>query len=213
VRWSPTILLALAGVLALPAAAAQAATLSVEGTCFAASEAMRVSGAGWAPGAQVSIGGAAAGSATADAGGRFTVTMSAPFTESLSAKRFTLTASDGGTPATTASVSFPVVKDVFATNAPIDGLPSQTATWRFAGFTPGKAIWAHFRLNGKTVGHYRFGVARGACGLLTVKARRVPIDLAQRKAGRWHMKLDHRRTYSATAPGRLLSFTIEHSRP
>jgi hypothetical protein len=186
--------------LALPAGA-QAATLSVQQTCFVSGADARVVGTGYTPGALVRLEGTdLSGSATADAAGNIDTTVRPYLTggNRVTPKTFTLTASEGGAPL--ASVSFPVVGDLFMVDANLNGPPSSTVRWRFAGFQPGKPVYGHYRFGGRTIRNYRFGVAKGPCGTLTARARRLPTKV---RYGTWKLKFDSRRSYSAKEPGRL----------
>ena len=100
-----------------------------------------------------------------------------------------------------------VSRGPFWSNAPVDGVTTDTVTWRFAGFDPGRPIFSHLRFRRKSVDTHRFGVARGPCGVLTVRALRVP-GAGRLHKGSWQLKLDQRRSYSAKAPGRIVTFDV-----
>lgn len=194
-----------AGALAVPAGA-QAATLAVQQSCAVSSLPIIVSGSGFTPNAPVTINGDAFGSATADATGSFLAQVPAPSVGQIAPKTVTLDATDGLNPANVGTATIPVVRDLFLSNAPLNGKPSSTTTWRFAGFIPGKPIYGHFRYHGKTQRNYRFGTAAGTCGTLVTKARRLPT---RSHPGKWTLQLDQHKTYSkALKLKTVISFTI-----
>ncbi|MEA2256719.1 MAG: hypothetical protein QOG35_2764 [Solirubrobacteraceae bacterium] len=200
--------MACAALLGGPAAAhAAAAAAKVDRACYAGGEQVSLSGSGFAPSAPVSITGLATAATNADVDGAFSgVLVKAPKVGSATPRTFTLNATSPTEASLSASVSFPVVRARFWSNAPISGTPSKRVTWRFAGFVPGKRIYGHLRFQGKGITTRVFGTARGPCGLLTVRSARVPIR--HLRAGRWALKLDQRRAYAATTPGRVYTFRV-----
>ena len=201
-----TLAAAVAGLLLVPAGA-DAAELTVRGTCFASGQRVALSGTSFTPGAPVTIAGDATGAAQADAAGMFTTAIAAPPVAELGPRIVTLTAVDRLNPANTATLSVPVVREAFGSNRPIAGRPHATTTWRFAGFVPGRPIYAHFLLDDRSRGDYRFGVARGDCGTLTARAARIP-GVRALAPGRWTLKLDQRKTYRDDTPGSVARFSI-----
>src|SRR4051794_30326292 len=198
----------LAGVvLALLAQSAAAASLSVTGTCFASGQQLVVTGTTFTPLATVAIGGAVVVTARADAAGTFRLPIAAPAITGLGPHTVTVTAVDGANAANTATLRLDVVRAAFGSNLPIAGRPHDTTTWRFAGFAPGRPIYVHFLLGGRSRGDYRFGVARGACGTLTAEAPRIP-GVRALQPGRWTLKLDQRKTYRVSTPGSAATFRI-----
>jgi hypothetical protein len=197
--------LACAGALAVPASA-HASSISVPGTCFQSGQPVAVAGSGFTPNGSVTIDGDASGSGAPDATGAFTTQVTAPAVGTIAPRATTINAHDAANPANGGTATFQVVKDVFVSNVPITGRPSQITTWRFAGFQPGQPIYGHFRLKGTTRRTYRFGVARDACGTLVVRAPRVPLRKVL--AGTWTLQLDQSRTYSAATPHRSFRFRI-----
>jgi hypothetical protein len=73
-------------------------------------------------------------------------------------------------------------------------------------------VYAHFLLDGRVRGDYRFGVARGDCGTLTARAARIP-GVRTLAPGRWTLKLDQRMTYRASTPGSVVRFSIVRRAP
>jgi len=194
-------------VALLLAQSAAAASLSVEGTCFASGQQVLVTGTTFTPLAAVTIGGDVTGTAQADATGAFQVPIAAPAIAGLGPRTVTVTAIDGANAANTATLRLNVVRAAFGSNLPIAGRPHDMTTWRFAGFAPGRPIYAHFLLGGRSRGDHRFGLARGACGTLTARAPRIP-GVSGLRPGRWTLKLDQRRTYHESTPGSEATFRI-----
>jgi hypothetical protein len=195
-------------VLALVAPpGAGAAQLTLNGTCFAARQRLVISGTAFTPSAPVSIAGDVTGAAQADAAGRFTTEITAPAVTELGPRAVTVTVVDRVNPANTATLRVRVVREAFGSNRPIAGRPGELTTWRFAGFVPGRPIYAHFVLGERSRGDYRFGVARGDCGTLTVRAPRIP-GVRALQPGRWALKLDQRMSYSDSTPGSEVRFRI-----
>jgi hypothetical protein len=199
---------AVAAALALPGAA-DAATLAAQGGCFFSGQPVPLAGGAFTPGAIVTIGGGVAGTAQADAAGSFAAPVQAPTVSTIAPRTIRVTATDGANAANTATATFRVVRGPLTTNAPVSGRPSQTTTWHFAGFPPGRPIYGHYRVGGRTLASFRFGRAQGPCGTLTVRARRVPVSAARLRTGVWRLQLDNRRTYDSTAsPRRVVRFRI-----
>jgi hypothetical protein len=201
-----TIALAVAVALAAPAVA-DAADLTADGACFAGRQTMTLSGTSFSPVAPVAIAGDVTGSAQADASGAFTAQVAAPAIAELGPRTVTVTAVDRTNPANTATLHVRVVREAFGSNLPLAGRPRDRTTWRFAGFARGQPIYAHFLLDGRPRGDYRFGVAQGECGTLTVRAERVP-GVRRLAPGRWTLRLDQRATYHQSGPGRTYTFGI-----
>jgi hypothetical protein len=197
-----------AGVALLPApAAARAADLRSDGTCFASGQPILLSGTAYTPGTPVTISGAAGGGAQADALGGFTTQVTAPPINALGPQTVRLTAVDLVNPANVATLELRIVREAFGSNTPVAGRPRENTTWRFAGFMPARPIYGHFVLGGRSRGDHRFGVARGACGTLTVQAPRIP-GVRQLRPGRWTLKLDQRMSYRPSEPGSAVTFRI-----
>jgi hypothetical protein len=199
--------LAAAAALAAPAAA-HASTVAVQGSCFVSSQPIAFTGTGFTPGATVTISGDVFGSTVADAAGNITASVSAPFVSTVAPKRVALTATDSANPANRTGAFVPVIRDLLFTNAPLSGRPRQKTTWRFAGFAPGAAVYGHYRYHGRTVKNYRFGTASGPCGVLTVRARRVPVASGSLHSGTWTLQLDQRQHYSRSGARRVVQFRL-----
>jgi hypothetical protein len=194
------------GALLAPAGA-HAAQLTVTGACFASGQRVPISGTAFTPGAPVTLTGDVSGAAQADTAGAFTAQIAAPPVAGLGPRSVSVTAIDRLNPANRATLRVKVVRTAFGSNLPLAGRPRATTTWRFAGFAPARPIYAHFLLRGRVRGDYRFGVARGGCGTLSVRARRVP-GVRRLRPGRWTLKLDQRMTYRKGTPGTTVRFRI-----
>ena len=194
--------------LALTAPGAGAATLSPDRACAVAGEPLTLAGAAFSPDSAVALSGAVAGTATTDGAGGFAASLPAPRAPIGRVATATVTATDAAGVAASATVSS--IAQRAWSNAPVSGTPTERVTWRFAGFfTPGRAIYAHVRIGGRTVDDHRFGVPHGACGTLTARAARVPLRSASAlRAGVWRIKLDQARAYRASTPGRVLTFRL-----
>jgi hypothetical protein len=199
-------LLCVAGVLAVPAVA-HAATMTVTGACFASGQPVTLAGTAFTPGGPVTITGAVTASAQAGTTGEFTAQIAAPSIAELGPRAVTVRVLDGLNPANAASIQLRVVRQAFGSNLPVAGRPREVTTWRFAGFAAGAPIYGHFLRDGAPQGDFRFGVAQGDCGTLTVRAPRIPGVRALRP-GRWTLRLDQRMTYRAGTPGSEATFRI-----
>lgn len=187
---SPAVCAALAAAIGATATTAPAAfaasgpTIAVNRPCYvnrtSAPARMRVTGSGFAPGAEVSIsGGTAFTHAQADATGSFQVTTAAPELNSVGpgTLRTTLVATQQS-PAepTTAKIT------VRSTNLAVALAPSSISArqiprrrirFSFSGFVPGRYIYGYW-LRRHVVARARFGRARGPCGTLTRRALLFP---------------------------------------
>jgi hypothetical protein len=199
--------LAITGALAAPAAA-DASGIAVQGACFVSGAPVSITGFGFTAGAPVSIGGGAFGSTVADPSGNIAATVSAPVVSTVAPRTISISATDAANPANVSGATFPVIRRIFNTNAPLNGRPRQKTTWRFAGFPPGTAIYGHYRFHGRTMKNYRFGKPTGACGTLTVRARRMPLPSSRIRSGTWTLQLDQRRHYRRSGARRVIPFRI-----
>ena len=48
-------------------------------------------------------------------------------------------------------------------------------TFRFSGFEPGRAIFAHYRFDGRVRANVKMGRASNPCGLLTARRDQIPV--------------------------------------
>jgi hypothetical protein len=197
-----------------PAAGAHASMLDLGASrCYVAGEPVTVAGTGFTGGATVSLGGGVTGSGVADSAGRVAIITKAPSVTGVGPRTVSVDATDGANPANTApAVTFRAVPELLFGNyaQAINGRPRQRTTWRFAGFQQNRPIYGHFRLRGKTRRTYRFGLARGVCGTLAARARRVPVRVV--RPGVWALQVDQSPRYSRrTEPRRVLTFRISRT--
>jgi hypothetical protein len=203
--------LAVSGALAAPAAAQ---VIAVNGACFvnanpSVGAPVTVSGSGFAPGDTVELEATGVfGTTTVGTAGTFTATVKGPIlsTPFPASERFTLTARDETNGTTTASTSFLVANLAFQTR-PASAKPSDRVHFSFSGFRPGALVYGHY-VHAKKVVTARFGRAKGACGLLTSKARLFP---GRPRFSNYKVQFDDSRRYHAKALPRIISgLTIEH---
>jgi len=187
---------------------ADASTIAVPGACFVSGNPIAFTGAGFTPGARVSITGGVSGTAVADPAGNVSATVTAPSVRSVAPKRVAIRVTDTAAPANRTGAFVPVIARILNTNAPLSGRPRQKTTWRFSGFPPGTAIYGHYRFGGHTIKNYRFGKATGPCGTLAVRARRMPIAASRIRRGTWTLQLDQRRHYRPGGARRVIRFRI-----
>ena len=79
--------------------------------------------------------------------------------------------------------------------------PSNTVTFRFSGFEPDRAIFAHYRFNGRVRANVRMGRASNPCGLLTARRDQIPVRDPQ--IGLWRIQFDHSPAFSPRATPRI----------
>ena len=94
---------------------------------------------------------------------------------------------DQANPANTATMRVRVVREAYGSNLPIAGRPRELTTWRFAGFVPGRPIFAPLRARRALARQppLRRG-ARRVRDAARAGARRIPgvADVAARPRGR-----------------------------
>lgn len=190
------------------AAPAGAATLAPNQACYVADGPMQLAGAGFAPGAPISLAGEQiALSGNADPAGAFSATVKAPLLGTIkpAVKSFRVTATDAAA-GTSAEAVVNVANAVFSTSTGFKS-PQAKRTWKFTGLfqKPGKPIYGHFRHGGKTYANYRFGVPKAPCGTLTRKAPGIPGSSIP--SGSWTVQIDFERSYNRKAAPRLTGST------
>ena len=177
--------------------------------CYIARTRVHVTATGFSPGAAVVLrfDGRSGGGATADPFGHLDTSVLVPSAGSGPVqRRFRLSVAERNFPNNTASVS------LLAANLDFDFSPTvfrrgQAVRIRFSGMPANRAVYAHYRLSGRTRANVRLGLARGACGLLTLRAQPIPARIWQ--AGRWTVQFDAVRRYSpATNPRLRAGITI-----
>jgi hypothetical protein len=202
-----------AGLIAPAATVADAAvaavpTVSVGPACQLAGFGLTASLAGFTPGGTVHLSGEQlSATGLADATGRVRVPFLAPMLPAAGpgSRSFTLTATDDGATPLTAATTFRVANFAFDTSSGTRP-PRSRRRWSFSGLTPGRPVYGHFRFGGRTRGTYRFGVAAGPCGELTVKAPGI-VSTGRIPAGRWSVQIDQRKAYSPATKPRMTGAT------
>jgi hypothetical protein len=142
------------------------------------------------------------------AGGFQAATLPPPFTKSNgNLETFNLIAEDKTNPAAPvlATVPFQVVR-FGMTRTPNPKRPREKVTYTARGFTPGKAVYAHFRYKGVTRRTVSLGVAKGPCGITSKRMRALPTKV---RYGKWRAYIDQTKKFSAkTRPQWIDPFTI-----
>jgi hypothetical protein len=201
--------------LTVPAGVADAARLTPLSQCYAEGDRVPLGGSGFTADARVRIHVQHGDTyePRANGAGVILTWVKAPKVgaDTVRPRSFTVTATDSVDPAGVAAVSMFVTKTLPVSNAPVSGNPTAVTTWQFAGFTPRRTIYGHFRLKGRTVRTVRFGRASDRpCGYLRVRARRVPVP--RLRAGRWRLQIDERRRYNQrVTPRYVVTFSILRS--
>ena len=209
---------AASGALAQQAAAsgalaqqAAAATITVAEPCYvntstAKRAQMTVTGSGFVPGGTVQLSssdGTVKATTLATVTGAIAVTTPAPDPSFAlpGQQTVTLTAQQPSTPGALVTATTPVtVAPLSVAIMPAQAQPTQRVTWFFSGFEPGRPIYGHY-LRRHQVALERFGPARGACGLLKVKAFLYPGGRPRYRL--YGLQLDDSRHYRAGAAPRI----------
>ena len=202
------VLPALAVVALAVPAAAPAASLSVNKSCYGPGEQVNFSGGGYTANGQVavSVGGQQLGVTNANPVGEIAVDLPAP---SIKGKERTdvFTATDEMNLALTANA--PVrLTSLNVKVTPKNGDPSKAKRIVARGFTSGKTLWAHVR-RGKNKRNVKVGKLKGACKTLDVRRK---IFLPDAVAGVYNVQFDSKRKYSSkTAPQVSFLVTVFHT--
>lgn len=180
--------------LALPAAA-PAATLSVDKSCYGPGEAVKFSGGGYTASGPValSVGGRQLGVGNANAVGEFAATIPAPQIDGKQ-RTDTFTATDQTNLALTAIAPVKLTSlNVKVT--PKNGNPGRTKRIVARGFTNGRTLYAHIRRSGGKR-NVEIGRLKGACHTLKVKRKLFASNAA---TGVYNVQFDTKKKYSAKA--------------
>jgi hypothetical protein len=187
-------------LLALPGAAS-AATLAPVKPCYvsvtsATRETVDIAGAGFAPNSKVDVavdGVVALAGARVDAVGNLPAqVLQAPY-QPHGERAFTITATEQGNPASTATLS-PRVTALYLGIQPRRARPSHRIHFRGRGFTGASNVYAHYLLGGKVRKTVSFGRPQGPCGTFTVRHRQIPVN--HPRTGRWILRVDQQQRYS-----------------
>jgi hypothetical protein len=192
----------------VPAASAQAASITLNQPCQIATFGLTATLAGFTPNSTVTLDGDGIfRTVTADAVGSATVTFAAPLLGSSlpKSKQFIVNAADDAPAPLRAFARFRSTNLAFGTTGGVRS-PKAKRTWTFSGLQPGKPIWGHFRFGGRTRGTYRFGIAEGPCGELTVKAPGIPVK-GRINTGRWNIQIDQQKIFNPATKPRMTGST------
>ncbi|MDX6679426.1 MAG: hypothetical protein QOE31_3478 [Solirubrobacteraceae bacterium] len=206
--------------LAAPAHAATVATLPCVPVVSSVSggSTMQIAGAGFTPGALVTVRYASTQSptptyltsATADPAGNFSVATSPPLFAKFDTnlQTFGISATDGVNPAVVAGTTFKQVRVGYTTN-PSTGKPSRTANHTVRGFPVGKNIYLHFRFGGETKRNVKVGRASAPCGIASKRMRLLPT---RSRPGKWTVYVDQASSFhKTTRPQLKYSFVIRRT--
>jgi hypothetical protein len=162
-----------------------------------APESMTLQGSGFTPGAAVDIAidGAvvdqnvfveADGSFGGNGGG-----VPAPH-QDAGQRNFTVTATERGNPANTATASARVVA-LQVRVAPPDAAPGRRVRFSGAGFTAPGPVFGHYTYRGALRRTVRFGRPAGPCGRFGATRRLIPVR--KPRLGPWRLQIDQSRRY------------------
>lgn len=201
--------LPIAAVVALAApVAADAASLSVNKSCYGPGEAVKFSGGGYTANGPVavSVGGQQLGTTTANPVGEIAVTLPAPNIDGKE-RTDTFTATDQTNIALVATA--PVRLSALNVKVtPRNGDPTKAKRVVARGFTTGRTLYAHVR-RGKAKRNVKIGRLKGACHALDVKRK---LFLPNAQAGIYNVQFDTKRKYSSkTKPNVSFLVTVFHT--
>lgn len=195
---STRFLIAGTAVALLAPAAAHAATLQTDQSCYLPGQSMGIAGSGWTAGSAWTVKGSgifASGAAAAD--GTFTTSgVKAPDlanSASPKPKTITLTGTQDGT--AVATTTFQVVNFLVRPKS-TNGKPTGMTTWVFSGFAAKSTIFFHIVHNGHTYTQ-KIGRTSSPCGTLTKRLRRLPaVPPRKISYGKYKVYVDSRRKFS-----------------
>jgi hypothetical protein len=201
-RFATAFTVATAG-LALTAAAAQAVPsvgIGPSKSCYFSNDKVTVLGGGFTPNGLVgvAIDGESLGQLPANATGGVAGTIT--FGRFKGAKAHTITGTDAGNPALTASMTFygttPQV-----TVKPANARADKKRKMRGYGFLSGPKAYMHVRNHGVST-DTRVGRPKGPCGTWGPTKRRIVG--AGAASGNYRVQFDHKQSYSKKTKGRLV---------
>ncbi|CAN5284666.1 hypothetical protein BH20ACT16_BH20ACT16_00810 [soil metagenome] len=141
-------------------------------------------------------------------GGFTGVALPPPFTKTNgNLETFNLIGEDKTNPAAPVVVTTPFQVVRFGmTRSPAPKRPRQKVTFTARGFVPDKRVYAHFRFKGVTRRTVSLGIAKGPCGITSLKMRALPTKV---RYGTWRAYIDQTKKFSvATRPQWIDPFTI-----
>lgn len=183
-------------MLALPAAA-QAATLKANKSCYENGTNARLVGTGFAPQSPVRFavnGRELANHVTSDDSGRIIVAYSPP--PAITERKLVIRATDSDDTSATATIFVTRERQVTADPSRSSNVRTWRAVFRMFGFgTGGNAGFIHYvNPNGRFMKTVRIGALRGPCGRVKSAKRRV-LPFSNPQFGRWKLQFDTRRQY------------------
>lgn len=87
--------------------------------------------------------------------------------------------------------------------SPARAEPDDRVLFRFSGFRPGRAIHAHYILDGRLMGRQALVRAKAPCGVAAVRRPQFPRGLA--RAGVWRVQFDQSARFSPRTRPRLIA--------
>lgn len=87
--------------------------------------------------------------------------------------------------------------------SPARAQPDDRVLFRFSGFRPGRAIHAHYILDGRVMGRQALVRAKGPCGVAAVRRPQFPRGLA--RPGVWRVQFDQSGRFSPRTRPRLIA--------
>lgn len=118
-------------------------------------------------------------------------------------KRFTITLTEQGNPANVATATARSVA-LGVRVRPRRARPSQRVTFRGAGFTEPKAVYAHYLFGGKVRATVRLAKRTGECGTFKIRSRQIPVG--DPDIGRWTVQFDQSKRFRNPGSGKLNVF-------
>jgi hypothetical protein len=203
----PIVVSALVACAAFAApAGADAATLAPNKPCYGGGDGLVLLGAGYTPGAQVTIAAngaplsppVTAGAPGSAAPGTIAAALATPFLTSSTERTDTFTATDSANTANvgTTGVRRSILRVVVR---PANASPYRSRRFKARGFTAGNTLYRHV-VRGHSVSNSRQGRLRGACHTLSYKRR---LFRRTAKTGTYRVQFDTKRSYSSKTAQRV----------
>lgn len=202
--------LAAATVLLAIAPAAHAASAEPLKECFLSvapdrTEPVPVAASGFPPGAavEVRIDGASRTVTTADASGRLTGTLPAPY-QARRERSFTIDLIQRDNPANAVRLRSRVTA-LSVSVRPKSARPNSRVRWSGRGFIGAGTVRAHYVKAGRERKTIRLARPRGACGRFSVRRRQFPF---RPSVGRWTVQIDQQRAFSPSPDSPFVQLPI-----
>ncbi len=200
----PLFAVALVALIALPASAATAGSLTLDSTCYFSGQPINANGAAWTPGAMIAITDPKddfSATALADTTGAFMASFHAPTLSSSKpdVRSFIATATNSADPTQTATASFFAVQPGVGAN--VTGKLSTAVMWTIAGFVGGQTIYGHWVYHAHEQANVKMGKVPGECGTVKRSVRRIPVTAPG--TGVWTAQFDASKAWHATTKPRV----------